>query len=362
MSQLRVLIAGGGTGGHVFPMLAVAGRLKAIHPDCQILFIGASGRIETKLVPRAGYELKTLSISGVKGKGIAGKLTALLKLPWALLRSAFIVTTFGPHVVLSGGGYAAWPACRAAAFLGRPLALLEVNSLPGMVTRMLAGKAKRAYTAFPATAGHLKCQCLLTGNPIRPELHQIGELPMREHLSLLIMGGSQGAVGLNSLVVEALPELKRSGVKLRIIHQTGGTDVSRVRQAYEDAGLNAEVTPFIEDMRSAYAEADLVISRAGATSVAELMAAGRPSILVPLPTAADDHQTVNAREIADIGGGVVLPQASSSGKDMANQIEGWYHHRSQLQAMHAKLKAAVKTDSADLIARDLITLAERDTD
>jgi UDP-N-acetylglucosamine--N-acetylmuramyl-(pentapeptide) pyrophosphoryl-undecaprenol N-acetylglucosamine transferase len=308
-------------------------------------------------VPEAGYDLKTLSVSGLKGKSKLSRFTALAKLPLAVAKSAYIVSTFGPHIALSGGGYAAWPACWTAAKLKVPLAVLEVNSLPGMVSKVLSKSARKAYITFEAAAEHLSCETMLTGNPLRSSLHELPDPPDGRKLSLLIIGGSQGAVGLNDLMIDALPHFK--GMELMITHQAGARDRERVEQAYRQAGLHADVVEFIDDMPTAYARANVVISRAGATSVAEIIAAGRPAMLVPLPTAADDHQTMNAREIERLGGGVILPQKSTTGKDMAQYLRGWYDHRSKLEEMRSALLDAARQESARIIAEDLLNLAQK---
>lgn len=354
--RLRFIIAGGGTGGHVFPMIAVADAVRAQEPDCEILFVGTKDRMEATLVPKAGYELRTIPAGGLQGKGLLTRLVSLAKIPLAMISSAFIISRFGPHAVMSGGGYASWPVCRVAAFLKVPLALLEVNSIPGLAIRKISRHAAEAYTGFPSTAGKMRCPCHVTGNPIRAGVR--GEAPAVRsgELRLLVIGGSQGAMGLNSMVLEALPHLAAAGVTLYITHQAGKNDLERVREAYRAAGARGQVTAFIDDMATAYREADLVIARAGATTIAELIAARRPAIFVPLPSAADQHQLRNAEQVASAGGGEVVPQAEG-GEKLATRITALDADRKRIAAMGAALAALDHPDAAADVARRLIALA-----
>jgi UDP-N-acetylglucosamine--N-acetylmuramyl-(pentapeptide) pyrophosphoryl-undecaprenol N-acetylglucosamine transferase len=357
---IRIVIAGGGTGGHLFPMLAVARALEQAAPGAEILFVGTSRGIESRLVPEAGYKLATLWIGGLKRKSIFKRFVTLAQLPVALAHSACLLARFGPHVVLGGGGYASGPVGLAASLQGIPLALLEVNSLPGLTNRKLARRAKAAFLAFEVTAGRLHgCRCLVTGNPVRADIRKAGdsETARNDRFRLFVLGGSQGAVALNSLVLEALPRLREMGLKIDITHQAGARDFERVKSSYRETGWEAVVEPFISDMAAAYAAADIVVCRAGATTVAELIAARRPAILVPLPTAADNHQEHNAMVIVDAGGGELLRQAETDGAVLAERIAYWYHRREQLPAKARSLAALDRPDAAERIAAELISLA-----
>ena len=355
-ARLRVMIAGGGTGGHVFPMISVADQLKKINPDAEIVFVGTSDRIESRLVPQAGYKLETIPVGGLKGKSVFSRFISLGKLPFALMKSAFLISKYGPHVVLGGGGFASWPLCQAAGMLKVPLALMEVNSLPGMANRKLASMAREAYISFSSTERQLKCKCLLTGNPVRSNLRGIESVANKE-LNILVIGGSQGAVGLNSLVLDALQHLEGK-LDIRITHQSGEYDRERVEQAHARSGLDSTAVSFIDDMRTAYSKADLVVARAGATTVAELIAARKPSILVPLPTAADNHQEVNALEIVNSGGGLMLRQQDSSGEDLAKVILDLNGDKQKLDGMAKALADLDHPDAASMIAERLSALAE----
>jgi UDP-N-acetylglucosamine--N-acetylmuramyl-(pentapeptide) pyrophosphoryl-undecaprenol N-acetylglucosamine transferase len=238
-----------------------------------------------------------------------------------------------------------------------PLALLEVNSLPGFTNRGLARRARLGFIAFAETADRLRCPTIVTGNPVRREVRvgpmESGKGPLR----LLVIGGSQGAVGLNSLVIDALPRLKAAGERVRITHQSGKLDYERVRAAYGEIGVSARIEPFIDDMATAYRQAEMVICRAGATTVAELVAARRPAILVPLPSAADNHQEFNAMALVNVGGGVLMRQKESDGSRLAEEVLGWYDRRSELPRMGEALGKLDHPDAAARIADELFALA-----
>lgn len=357
-NNLRVVIAGGGTGGHVFPMIAVARAIEEMEPESEIIFIGTNRGIESRLVPKAGFTLKTLKIGGLKGKSIFRRAVTLAQLPIAMLHSAFLTAKFGPHVVLGGGGYASGPVGLVASLQRIPLALLEVNSIPGLTNRKLAKRADAVFLAFEATQKLLAgCRSIVTGNPVRSGFRIPPDRTTRQGrpFHLLIVGGSQGAVAINSLVIDSLNLLKEMDIS--ITHQTGSVDVERVRSAYAEAGVTAGIEVFIEDMTAAYTNADLVVCRAGATTVAELIAARKPAVLIPLPTAADNHQEHNARVIVDAGGGQLLRQAEADGTILADSIANWYHHREKLEQAGDSLADLDRPDAAEKIAEELITLA-----
>lgn len=353
--KLRVMIAGGGTGGHVFPMIAVADEIKRINPDSEVVFVGTKERIESRLVPEAGYQLETIPVGGLKGKSVFNRIVNLAKLPVAIAKSAFLISKYGPNVVLGGGGFASWPLCQAAGMLKVPLALMEVNSLAGMANRKLSPMAKEAYISFSSTEKQLKCPSILTGNPVRSNLRGTAE-PQREGFHVLVIGGSQGAVGLNSLVIETLTHLKGK-MPFKLIHQTGELDKERVIKVYNEQGFDGQVVSFIDDMAQSYSWADLVVARAGATTVAELIAARKPSVLVPLPTAADNHQELNALELVNAGGGQMLRQQDSKGEDLASLLIELNENRTKLKGMAEALTSLDHPEAAKEIARRLMVLS-----
>lgn len=310
----RLLIAGGGTGGHLFPALAVAEAWDD-HPDGgEILFVGTQEGLESRILPREGRHLATLKVGRLKGGGWIKRLRTLLGLPLALLSALGIVRGFKPDVVLGVGGYASAPALFAAWLLRIPVALHEQNARPGLANRTLGRLARLAMVSFKETeTGWFRCPATWVGNPVRAALVKAAREERGEGgegFGLLIFGGSQGARVFSQVAPPALAGLDekiRQGLRLR--HQAPTDDVDGLKAAYAAAGIKAEVLPFIHDMAGAYREADLVICRAGATSLAELAVVGKPALLVPFPHAADDHQTANAWAVVAAGAGWLQPQA-----------------------------------------------------
>lgn len=311
----RVLISGGGTGGHIFPAVAIANALKQAAPDVELLFVGAEGRMEMEKVPAAGYRIEALPIRGFQ----RGSILKNLALPWRLLRSLLkarrIVRTFKPDVAVGVGGYASGPTLAAAQRAGVPTLIQEQNSHAGATNRMLARKADRICVAYAGMEKYFpKDRILLTGNPVREEMVRLeGKRPRGlEQFSLqegrpvvFVTGGSLGARGINLGIEAALPRLKERGVQL--IWQTGAPFHARAKEAVEQAGYTeCRVMEFVARMDLAYAVSDLVVARAGAISVSELCLVQLPAILVPLPTAAEDHQTLNARALTDRGAAVLV--------------------------------------------------------
>ncbi len=303
------LIAGGGTGGHLFPGIAVAQELRRRDAAARILFVGTRRGIEVRAVPKAGFELALLPVAALRGGGLAGLLLGLARLPWALWRALRLVRAFRPQIAVSVGGYAAGPAVLASRLLGVPTVVMEQNALPGWTNRVLARLARRVLAGLPV-AGLPPAKVKVLGNPVRHELLAVGERPYAPHrpARLLVFGGSQGARALNQVMTQVVPRLRLGGVAVEVVHQTGEAELATVRDAYRAAGVQVDVRPFIDDMATAYADADLVLCRSGAMTLAELGVCGRPAILVPFPFAVDDHQTANARIFADAGAAVLLPQ------------------------------------------------------
>jgi UDP-N-acetylglucosamine--N-acetylmuramyl-(pentapeptide) pyrophosphoryl-undecaprenol N-acetylglucosamine transferase len=331
---LRVVIAGGGTGGHLFPGIAVARELLARRPDTRISFAGTSRGIEARVVPREGFVLDLLRSSGVKGKSLVDRLRGAALAPVSVLDAWRIVTARRPHLVIGLGGYSSGPVVVAAAARGVPTMLLEQNAVPGLTNRLLAPIVKAAAVTFDSTQAFFGSKAFVSGNPVRPEFEAIsrqGRSGADEHESaggglfkVLVFGGSQGAHAINVAMVEAAAMLAGNAgpgpLALRLTHQTGERDVEMVRAAYRQAGLQAEVEPFLFDMGQRIAETDLIVCRAGATTLAEITAAGRAAILVPLPTATDDHQRKNAEALANAGAAELLLQADMTGPVLAARI------------------------------------------
>lgn len=305
---MKVIISGGGTGGHIYPAIAIANELKRLDPTTEILFVGAEGKMEMEKVPRAGYRIEGLPVVGIKRELTLANLAFPLKLGRSLLRARQLVREFNPDVAVGVGGYASGPTLLAAALANVPILIQEQNSFAGLTNKVLARWAKRICVAYPGMDAFFPAAKIrLTGNPVRSDIQladqqvaagraQFGLLANLP--TLLVIGGSQGARTLNESIEAGLPQLKQAGIQ--VIWQTGTAFIDRARKAVEQAGAT-RVQPheFIYDMDKAYAVADVVVSRAGALSVSELCIVGRPAILVPLPTAAEDHQTHNAMALVN---------------------------------------------------------------
>jgi UDP-N-acetylglucosamine--N-acetylmuramyl-(pentapeptide) pyrophosphoryl-undecaprenol N-acetylglucosamine transferase len=320
---MRVLIAGGGTGGHVFPGIALAEEVVGRHPENDAVFVGTARGLEATVVPAAGYPIELIEVKGLKGKGLAGAAGNLALVPLALLRSMAILRKWRPDVVIGVGGYASGPVVLAARLLGIPTAVQEQNAAAGLTNRILGRIVRTVFTAFPEAARSFpRRKVLQLGNPIRRGLLDNFMRPTTPHdrPHLLVFGGSQGAHALNMRLVEALPHLADLKDRLTITHQTGVKDREAVEKGYAATGFAPDVREFITDMSAAYAKADLVVCRAGATTLAELTVCQKPSILVPFPFAADNHQVVNARSLVEAGAAVMIEERELTGERLAGEI------------------------------------------
>ncbi len=356
---MRVLIGGGGTGGHLFPGVALAEALRQADPSCEVSFAGAERGLEAKVIPALGYPLVALPLAGVAGRNPLRALAGL----WSLLagtgRMAGEIRRLRPDLVVGLGGYASVPAVLAARFRGVRTVLLEQNVRPGGANRFLARFAARVYLGFPVEGEPFPAgRAEVTGNPLRraalaPEEAAQAREERERPASLLVLGGSQGARGLNDLVLAALPPLlaerKRAGkAALAVVHQAGERDWERVREAYRAAGLAAETVPFIERMGEAYAAADLVVGRAGALTVSEVSAAGVPAVLVPYAHAGG-HQRGNARHLAVRGGAVVLEQEAGP-EALRRELARMLDDPARWRAMSRASREAGRRDAANAIA------------
>jgi UDP-N-acetylglucosamine--N-acetylmuramyl-(pentapeptide) pyrophosphoryl-undecaprenol N-acetylglucosamine transferase len=363
---LRVLIAGGGTGGHLFPGVALAEEVRA--RGGEVLFVGTARGIEARVLPEEGWPLELVTVRGLKGRGVRGLLDALLLLPRAWAESRGILRRFRPDVVVGVGGYASGPVVATAALQGRPTAILEQNSVPGLTNRVLARVVRAVFCAFPDVRGRFPATKVVpTGNPIRRALvERLGAATAGAAggsdgaIRLLVFGGSQGARALNDAMIGVAPLLPQRFPGLRVVHQTGTADEERVRTAYAAAGLGdaAVVRPFIRDMAAAYAAADLVLCRAGATSLGELAVVGLPALLVPFPQATDDHQTWNARALVDAGAARLLPQAELAPERLLAELAAVADPETRSR-MAAAMRAAARPAAAATVYEELVRLASR---
>jgi len=347
------MIAAGGTGGHVFPGLAVADYLRA--SEWRVVWLGSESGMEAALVAKRGYEMAAVKFSAVRGRGPMALLLLPLKLLLAFWQSARAILVKRPDVVLGLGGYMSFPGGMMAALLGRPLVIHEQNSVAGLANRVLAGVADRVLCAFP---GALK-RATLTGNPVRPEIAAIPAPAERYarhsgRVRILVVGGSLGAKALNDVVPKALALLPAASRPV-VTHQSGAQHVVALKEAYAAAGVQASTPAFIDDMAAAYAEADLAVCRAGATTVAELAVAGLPSILVPFPHAVDDHQTRNARFLADAGAAVLVPQSELTPERLAELLAGL--DRKRLLEMASRARSLGRPEATAAVARACMELA-----
>jgi UDP-N-acetylglucosamine--N-acetylmuramyl-(pentapeptide) pyrophosphoryl-undecaprenol N-acetylglucosamine transferase len=350
--MVSVVIAGGGTGGHVFPMLAVGDAVKALAPGAAVTYVGTAKGIEARVVPERGDRLELLDIRPLRGGGIGGFAKGVWFAARSIPSARALLRGLAPDVVLSVGGYAGGPVALAARSLGVPVTMMEPNSVVGLSNRLLGPLAVRAYTAFPETERQLRPDIVRRlGVPLRAAFEP-RRYEAKEPLEVLVIGGSQGAAALNETVPRALALSRRS---LRVVHQTGQKTKDEVSARYAELGLEARVVPFIQDVAGALAAADLVVSRSGASSLAEICAVGRPSLLVPYPFAADDHQYRNAKSLEDAGAAIALRQSDATAERIASEIARLDPQR--LAAMAEKARERGKPEAARLVAEDLLELA-----
>ena len=347
---MRLLIAGGGTGGHLFPGVAVAEEARARWPDAEITFVGTARGIEARVLPGLGWPLELIEVSGLKTVGALGALRGLLRLPRALVQARRVIVRLRPDAVLGVGGYASGPVVLMARLRGIPTAICEQNSIPGLTNKILGRLVRGVFLAFEDTRRYFAAKkIVMTGNPVRRALvaKLQGVAPAADgKLHVLVSGGSQGAVAVNALACAALIALVGEGRTIGIQHQTGERDREATAATYAAAGVPAECTAFITDMASAYARADIVIGRSGATTVAELAIAGKPALLIPFPTAADNHQELNAREMADKGAARMLRQADTTAASLAAALRPLLDEPAARATMGAAMKALGKPRAA----------------
>ena len=348
------MIMAGGTGGHVFPALAVADCLRA--DGWRVVWLGARTGMEATLVPQRGHAMAWIRFSGLRGKGLLAKLLLPLNLLVAFWQSLRAIRAHRPDVVLGMGGYIAFPGGMMAALLGRPLVIHEQNSIAGLANRVLAGVADRILVAFPGALPRSR----LVGNPVRDAIASVPGPAARfagrsGPLRVLVVGGSLGAAALNEIVPKALALLPPDA-RPRVTHQSGARHLDALRANFAAAGVEGNIVAFIDAMDQAYADADVVLCRAGATTVAELAAAGVAAILVPFPFAVDDHQTTNARHLADPGAAILIQQRELTPEKLAEVLRGL--SRRELLAMAEKARGLGRPDAARAVAEACIELAK----
>ena len=358
MSMRPILVMAGGTGGHVYPALAVARALQAHSRD--VVWLGTHRGLESRVVPEAGIDIEWISIKGLRRKGVLAILIAPLQIGWALLQSLAVILRRRPAAVLGMGGFVSGPGGVAAWLTRRPLVIHEQNAAAGMTNRLLARLARVVLQAFPGSFNS-SVRAETVGNPVRED---IAAVPVPEaryaeregRLRLLVLGGSQGALALNRTVPAALARLPEN-LRPLVRHQCGAATIEKAREAYVAAGLDADLVPFIEDMASAYAWADLVVCRAGALTVAELCAVGVPAVFVPYPSAVDDHQTANARPMAEAGAAAIIQEAELSDASLADELKRWLTSRTDLLGRAQRARQLARPQALQRITELCLQLA-----
>jgi len=354
---MRLLIAGGGTGGHLFPGVAIAEELRARHPGAEVRFVGTRRGIEARVLPELGWELSLIEVSGLKTVGAAGTLRGLARLPRALWQARRIVREFRPDAVIGVGGYASGPVVLMARLAGVPTAICEQNSIPGLTNKILGRVVRAVFVSFEGSRRFFRPRkTVVSGNPVRRTLvaglldgtDPPSNLPAAEAgapVHVLVSGGSLGAVAVNPIAADALIAIART-TPISIVHQTGEKGLDDTVQRYAAAGVAAECHAFIKDMAAAYQRADVIIGRAGATTVAELAITGKPAVFIPYPFAADNHQELNARELVDAGAALMFRQAELTSDTLAEALRPLIADPARRAEMGARMKARARPGAA----------------
>ncbi len=358
---MKVLIAAGGTGGHIYPGIAVAKEILRRDEESEILFVGTSRGLETKIVPENGFQLSLINSAGLKNVGFAGKLKGLAVLPKSFLEARSLIKSFKPDVVIGAGGYVSGPVLLMASLMKVPTLVMDSNALPGFTNRQLARFVDKAALTFEEAVSFFGSKGVVTGNPVRKEFFEIEPKTRGHKLNVLLFGGSQGARAINNTMVDALEHLSEYHDRLEITHQTGEADCSRIKEEYSRAGFgDSDVRPYISEMVREFEKTDLIISRAGATTCAELAAAGKAAIMIPLPTAADDHQRKNAEALQTAGAARMILQSELNGERLANEIIEFINAPEKLVEMEKAAKNLARKDAAEATADIIEDLIGRD--
>jgi len=355
--SLRVIIAGGGTGGHLFPGVAVGREILSRYPGSKIIFITAGKKMESGILAEAGFERETISVEGIKGQGLIKAIKSISRLPLGIVQSINIIRRFSPKFVFGVGGYSAGPVCLAAWLMKIPGAIHEQNSYPGLTNRLLCRIMDMVFISFEESRAYFpKGRVFLTGNPIRKEF-LVGDTvggKDNKRFTILVTGGSQGATAINEAFLGALGILKDRSMNPLVIHHTGERDFNRIVGEYQKRGFQGDVMPFIRDMPAAYRRADIFVGRAGAGTIFELAAMGKPSILIPYPYAANRHQEANARVLSEIGGAEMLMQNDLNPARLADLLERYMKDRTALQKMGERVRIKARPEAA----KEIVNLLE----
>ena len=353
-------MTGGGTGGHLFPGIAVAEAIGRRFADSQVLFVGTERQIDAKALAGKDFQVTSISCSGLKGKSLLSRLQTLIRLPISLLQAIRVIRDFKPNLVLGVGGYVTGPVVAAGRLLGIATCIHEQNSVPGLANRQLGRLVDRIFISIPGSERYFPAKkTVLTGNPVRREILALRQpvAETSENICLLVLGGSQGAHRVNTLVVGALARLgKDLPENFMVIHQTGAADEEMVRKAYAEAGIKARVAAFFDDMAEVYGEADLVVSRAGATTLAEITVLGKPALLIPYPFAADDHQEKNARCLVEGGGAKMFLEQDLDEDIVAREIATLLNDSGRRAAMAENMGGMAIPQATETIVAECVSL------
>jgi UDP-N-acetylglucosamine--N-acetylmuramyl-(pentapeptide) pyrophosphoryl-undecaprenol N-acetylglucosamine transferase len=346
---MRVLIAAGGTGGHIYPGIAVANEIMRRDSTSAVRFVGTARGLESRLVPNAGFELSLIESQGLKNVGTLAKARGMMLLPKSFFSARRVIRDFRPDIVVGAGGYVSGPVLLAASLMKLPTLVMDSNALPGWTNRVLARFVDRAAVSFTEALTHFRGKGVLTGNPVRSEFF---EIPAKPHhaakMSMLVFGGSQGARAINEAMIAALPKLSPHKDRLHVTHQTGTADQEKIQRAYADASWsdNVEVKAYIDNMVKEFSQADLIVSRAGATTTAELVAAGKAAIMIPFPLAADDHQRKNAEALETAGAAKMILQKDLTGERLASEINSLLGAPEKIAAMENAGRKLARREAA----------------
>ena len=359
MKAVTVVIAGGGTGGHLYPGIAVARELIARVPGARVSFAGTARGLEARVIPREGFELDLIRSSGLKGKSMLARARGAALLPASFLDAWKLLSRRRPNLVVGVGGYSSGPVVMAAALRGIPTLVLEQNAVPGLTNRLLAPWVRAAAVTYEQTLSFFGRRGFVTGNPVRAEFFQPSKFEARSRARrVLILGGSQGAHAINVAMVAAAPRMVARFPSLEVVHQTGERDLATVRAEYERASLRARAESFIDGVAAEMSAADLVICRAGATTLAELAAAGRAAVLIPFPGATDDHQRKNALVLAEAGAALLIEERDLTPERLADQAGAVLIDDVRRQAMAAAMRSFARPDAAARIVDRALNLTK----
>jgi UDP-N-acetylglucosamine--N-acetylmuramyl-(pentapeptide) pyrophosphoryl-undecaprenol N-acetylglucosamine transferase len=346
--MMKVLIAAGGTGGHIYPGIAIANEIVRRDAESEVLFVGTARGLEKKIVPENGFQLSLINSAGLKNVGLIGKIKGLSVLPRSFLEARRIIRQFRPHVVVGAGGYVSGPVLLMAAIMGVPTLVMDSNALPGFTNRQLARFVDKAALTFSQALPFFGKKGVVTGNPVRHEFFEIPAREISDVFHILVFGGSQGARPINNAMAESVARLAPYDGRLSIVHQTGEADFERIRGVYAETNFaNADLRPFISDIADEFGRADLLICRAGATTCAEIAAAGKAAVMIPFPDAADNHQQKNAEAFESAGAARMILQKDLSGDALANAIVELIESPAEISEMESAARQLGHPDAAE---------------